>query len=70
MMLQGLLVSKVLDATHRQIILIVVSQINLLLCLINDLLDSKMIELGLFRHQAMKFSPADTFKFIIDIFQQ
>ena len=70
MMLQGLLVSKVLDAAHRQIILIVVSQINLLLCLINDLLDSKMIQQGLYRHQAMKFSPVETFKFIIDVFQQ
>ena len=43
MMLDGML-AKLMDDSLRQIILIVISQMNLLLCLVNDLLDLKMIE--------------------------
>ena len=43
MMLESLL-SHLLENSLRQIILIVISQINLLLCLVNDLLDHKMIQ--------------------------
>lgn len=43
MMLEGML-SKLTDENLRKIALIVVSQMNLLLCLVNDLLDLKMIE--------------------------
>ena len=43
MMLESLL-SQLLENSLRQIILIVISQINLLLCIVNDLLDHKMIQ--------------------------
>ena len=43
MMLEGML-AKLTDENLRKITLIVVSQMNLLLCLVNDLLDLKMIE--------------------------
>ena len=43
MMLEGML-AKLMDEAMREIIFTVISQINLLLCLVNDLLDFKMIE--------------------------
>ena len=49
MFLESLL-SQIVDHAQRQIILIVISQINLLLCLVNDLLDSKMIMNGGYSH--------------------
>jgi len=45
MLLQSLL-QMTLDETQRGIILIMISQINLLVCLVNDILDLKMIEQG------------------------
>jgi len=47
----------------------VISQINLLLCLVNDILDLKMIEQNKFIKRIETFRPAQTFKFIIDIFE-
>ena len=43
MMLESLL-SHLVENSLRRIILIVISQINLLLCIVNDLLDHKMIQ--------------------------
>ena len=47
MLLESLLL-KCEDETHRQIIRMVISQINLLICLVNDLLDLKMLDQGKF----------------------
>ena len=47
MLLESLLRS-VLDEAQRRIIVIVVSQINLLICLVNDILDIKMLQNGQF----------------------
>ena len=43
MLLEALLQS-IKEESLRQIILMVISQINMLLCLVNDILDIKMIE--------------------------
>ena len=43
MLLESLLM-RVLDEALRKMILVLVSQINLLLCLVNDILDMKMID--------------------------
>lgn len=47
MLLEGML-QTVFDEALRRVIFIVISQMNLLLCLVNDLLDLKMIEQGVF----------------------
>ena len=43
MLLESLLM-QVFDEAVRKMILVLVSQINLLLCLVNDILDMKMID--------------------------
>ena len=50
--------------------MIVISQINLLICLVNDILDMKMIEQGKFVKRDQRFNPLETFKFILNIFAQ
>ena len=69
MLLETLLDSVVLDSA-RQVILLVISQINLLLCLVNDILDLKMIQQNRFVTRLQEFNPLETFKFVIDIFRQ
>ena len=51
-------------------ILILISQINLLLCLVNDILDLKMIDEDRFVSRQELFDPTATFKFIISVFSQ
>lgn len=41
----------------------------MLLCLVNDSLDMQLIEQGLFVPKVEMFSPEDTFKFIISMFE-
>jgi len=43
---------------------------NLLLCLVNDVLDLKMIEEGVFKRQNEKFDPHETLNFVLNIFRQ
>ena len=50
--------------------MIVISQINLLVCLVNDILDMKMIEQGKFVKRDQRFNPLETFKFVMNIFAQ
>ena len=47
MLLEGML-QTLFDEALRRVVFIVISQMNLLLCLVNDLLDLKMIEEGVF----------------------
>jgi signal transduction histidine kinase len=48
MILQRLLLGMI-DAESRKLILVIISQLNLLVCLVNDILDHKLIEQGKFR---------------------
>ena len=52
-----------------KILWLVISQINMLLCLVNDSLDMQLIEQGLFMSKVDVFSPEDIFKFIISMFE-
>ena len=49
MFLENLLLSKNLTAATKQILMIIVSQINLLISLLNDALDMRLIEEGSFK---------------------
>ena len=53
---------------QREIVMTIISQLNLLLCLINDVLDLKMIEQGVFVARRQVFSPKETFDFILNIY--
>ena len=44
LMLLDSLIMKIVDEAMRKMILVLISQINLLLCLVNDILDMKMID--------------------------
>jgi len=69
MLLESLL-SNIVDEANRHIILVVIQHINLLLCLVNDLLDLNMIERGIFTRKNEIFSPAESFKFVISMFSK
>ena len=48
---------------------LVVSQLNLLLCLVNDVLDIKMIQSQKFQPKVEKFNPVkDVLEFIVAMF--
>lgn len=69
MLLEGLLQS-IMEEALRRTILILIAQMNLLLCLVNDVLDLRMIEEGKFNARNEMFDPSETLKFISDIFMQ
>jgi len=48
---------------------IITNQLNLLLCLVNDVLDMKMIEQGIYSTKCEEFNPKDTLNFILTIFE-
>ena len=68
MVLEQLLQYELKDQCRR-LVLLIVSQINLLLCLVNDMLDLKMIEMDKFVTRMEPFPVIQTFKFILDIFK-
>ena len=45
------------------------TQTNLLLCLVNDTIDLKLIEQGRFINQLEKFQPREVFQFILNTFK-
>ena len=50
-----------MDEAQRHIIFMVISQMNLLLCLVNDILDLKMIDQDRFVKRDELFKPKETF---------
>ena len=47
---------------------IIISQINLIVCLVNDIVDLKKIEEGRFFAHKVNFNPRKTLNFVMDIF--
>ena len=64
------LYESIANSSSRKIILVVICQMNLLLCLINDILDLKMIEQDKFTTKQELFDPTKTLKFVVRIFTQ
>ena len=62
--LQGLL-SDIVSEHTRGIIMLIVTQINLLLSLVNDILDLKLIEEGQFEAKMERFNPREAIDFIL-----
>ena len=52
----------------REKICTVITQINLLLCLVTDLLYLNMLKMGIFIVKKEEFNPLDTFKFVLGLF--
>ena len=68
MFIEGLLRSTQ-DPSVRETLNLICSQLNLLLCLVNDVLDIKMIEMNKFERNLTVFDPSETLKFIIAMFK-
>ena len=67
MLLESLL-SRIFDEALQKMITVLISQINLLLCLVNDILDMKMIDEDKFVTRQEAFNPTATFNFILSVF--
>lgn len=68
MFLQTLL-TKVSQAEVKRIVIIVISQVNLMMSLLNDILDMKLIEHDQFTPKLSTFSTEHTFKFILNLLE-
>ena len=68
MLLEGLLL-KELAPVAFQMITTVISQMQLMLSLVNGVMDIKLIEQGKFEVDCQNFNPANAFAFILAIFR-
>lgn len=64
------LYTKVVDQAIRRTIMVVISEVNLLICLVNDLLDLKFIENAQYVAKQEEFTVKSVFQFILTMFAQ
>ena len=69
LMLLNTLISDTKDPFITKFLLLLNSHMTILLCLINDILDFKLLSLGNFKLRASIFSPRHLFDFLIMIFR-
>ena len=70
MFLETLLGLLAQDPAATRLIKIVICQLNFLLSLVNDLLDIKMIEKGVFEPKCDNFNVKDTLDFVMQMFSE
>ena len=68
MFLEMLMKDGSISENAKRTLKIVVSTLNMSLCLVNDLLDIKMIEQNKFQAKEEKFVPQQLFEFIVNMF--
>ena len=68
MLLDNVINTQNLEPAAQSTLWLVISSINVLLCLVNDQLDLGMIEQGKFKPKLESFMPAQTFQFILKMF--
>ena len=69
MLLESIMGVSSQDEKNFQMLSLIMSQLNLLLCLVNDVLDMKLIEVGKFEPKLSVFEPAKILTFIEDMFR-
>ena len=69
MLMQSLMQAQIAAQT-RNIVLSMISQVNMLVLLFNNLLDRRMIKLGKFKQSKELFDPKQAISFIIDIYSK
>ena len=69
MFLESLLQDHDLREQVISMLLVIVSQTNMLLSLVNDMMDNKLIEAGIFEPKLARFHLKDTFDFILKMFK-
>ena len=62
------LMKLILSENARSILILIISQLNLLLCLVNDVLDIKLIDQGKYNSSSETFSPKSAIDFIVTMF--
>ena len=67
MILESLL-TLLFEEYMRDKVLLVIAQINLLLCQVTDMLDLILMDQGKFKARQETFSPRDAFNFVLNIF--
>ena len=67
-MMMQMMLKELVNESQRQVMSIIISQINLIVCLVNDIVDLKRIEEGRFFVQRTNFNPRETLKFVMGIF--
>ena len=68
-LLQSLLQVVAVEST-RQLVQTMISQVNMLVVLFNNILDRRMIKLGQFKVSKELFGPTNTIQFIVDVYTQ
>ena len=68
LMMMQMMLKELVNESQRQVMSIIISQINLIVCLVNDIADLKKIEEGRFFVHKVNFNPRETLKFVMGIF--
>ena len=63
------MLEQVLDENLRSIILVMIAQINTLVCCTNDIMARKAVQLGKYPSSQKRFDPTRTLRFILDMFR-
>lgn len=69
MFLDNLLKQQNLPSMYVGVLKLLIAQLNLLLCLVNDILDIKLIQVGKYELKQTKFRPQEALNFIVDMFK-
>ena len=69
MLLESLLTNFKLSSAGTAVLWLIISQVNMLLCLVNDSLDMQLIEQDKFVPKNEVFSPSEAFKFVFSLFE-
>ena len=64
--MQSLLKRLYVDS-QRRLLLMVIAQINLLICILSDIMDCRLIEKGYFKKRRENFNPVESIKFIVSM---
>ena len=57
------------EQAQRSLILLIISQVNFLLCTVNDYLDLGQIQRDLYMPESKIFDPTSTLKYIVSVFK-
>ena len=69
MLLEGLILQNNIQDGVRPVLILIISQINLLMSFVNDMLDIKLIAEGKFAQKLSLFKPRETLAFINSMFE-
>ena len=67
MLMQSLL-KTIVEESQKRLLLIITAQINMMICLLSDITDCKLIRMGQFKQRLERFDPNESFKFIKKMF--